>query len=163
MRTNNLFRKTLMAVGLATAFSAMPFAQVAAQQAQENGAAQQQAQDAAMQQKTSNETVPGRTNDAWITTKVKSQLATTNGIKSNDISVATADRVRDADRYGKQRRRKDQGHANRQEGKGCKDCRCQWPDGQRYGQVNFRAPYQATEMKKEPLGLLLLGCRFVNR
>lgn len=91
MRTNNLFRKTLMAVGLATAFSAMPFAQVAAQQAQENGAAQQQAQDAAMQQKTSNETVPGRTNDAWITTKVKSQLATTNGIKSNDISVATAD------------------------------------------------------------------------
>lgn len=97
MRTNNLFRKTLIAIGLATAFSAMPFAQVAAQsapaqQAQENGAAQQQAKDAAMHEKqTSNETVPGRTNDAWITAKVKSELATTNGIKSNDISVSTTD------------------------------------------------------------------------
>ncbi|MCT6981033.1 hypothetical protein M1697_23415, partial [Salmonella enterica subsp. enterica serovar Oranienburg] len=79
----------LIAVGLATAFSAMPFAQVAAQSAAsqqaQNAAAQQQAQQAAMQEKetsTSNETVPGRTNDAWITTKVKSELASTSGIKS---------------------------------------------------------------------------------
>ena len=98
MRTNNLFRKTLIAVGLVAAFSAVPFAQVAAQQnpaaAQQNAAAQQQAQDAAMQQaQSSNRTVPGKTDDTWITTKVKSELATTKGIKSNDISVSTADGV----------------------------------------------------------------------
>ena len=39
----------------------------------------------------SNETVPGKTNDAWITTKIKSELATTKGIKSTDISVDTKD------------------------------------------------------------------------
>jgi hyperosmotically inducible protein len=99
MRTNNLFRKTLIAAGLATVLSAMPFAQVAAQSAAaqpqaESAAMPRQAQDAAMQEKqSSNETVPGKTNDAWITTKVKSELATTNGIKSNDISVSTADGV----------------------------------------------------------------------
>jgi hyperosmotically inducible periplasmic protein len=103
MRTNNLFRKTLIAVGLAAAFSAMPFAQVAAQQnpaaqqnaaAEQNAAMQRQSQDAAMQQaQSSNRTVPGKTDDTWITTKVKSELATTKGIKSNDISVSTTDGV----------------------------------------------------------------------
>lgn len=106
MRTNNLFRKTLIAAGLMTAFSAMPFAQAAAQstaaqQQAQGAAAQQQAQDAAMQQQqmqeantpSSNRTVPGKTDDAWITTKVKSELATTKGIKSSDISVSTKDGV----------------------------------------------------------------------
>jgi hyperosmotically inducible protein len=78
MRTHNLFRKTLIAAGLVVAFSAVPFAQVAAQ-------------DAAMQK--SNETVPDKTADGWITTKVKSELATTKGIKSTDISVTTLDGV----------------------------------------------------------------------
>ena len=101
MLTNNLFRKTLIAVGLAATLAAMPFAQVAAQQnpagAQQNAAAQQQAaqsQEAAMQQsETSNRTMAGKTDDTWITTKVKSELATTKNIKSNDISVSTADGV----------------------------------------------------------------------
>lgn len=79
MRTNNLFRKTLIAAGFAVAFSAMPFAQVAAQ-------------DAAMKQ-SDNQTVPDKTADAWITTKVKSELATTKGIKSTDITVKTQDGV----------------------------------------------------------------------
>jgi len=99
MRTNNPIRKTLIAAGLMTAFSVMPFAQVAAQNAAtqqqaQDAAAQRQAQDAAMQQQTqesSNRTVPGKTDDAWITTKVKSELATTKGIKSSDISVSTKD------------------------------------------------------------------------
>lgn len=86
MRTNNLFRKTLIAAGLAAVFATVPFAQVAAQDA-----AQRQHDAAAMQEKSSNETVPGKTNDAWITTKIKSELATTKGIKSTDISVDTKD------------------------------------------------------------------------
>ena len=101
MRTNNkLIRKSLIAAGLMTALSAMPFAQVAAQsaaqqQAQDAGA-QRQAQDAATQQQmqdktSSNRTLPGKTDDAWITTKVKSELTTTKGIKSGDISVSTKD------------------------------------------------------------------------
>ncbi|WP_199096744.1 BON domain-containing protein [Dyella sp. ASV21] len=80
MRTPNLFRKTLIAAGLVAAFSAVPFAQVAAQ-------------DAAMQKQSDNQTVPDKTADAWITTKVKSELATTKGIKSTDISVNTTDGV----------------------------------------------------------------------
>lgn len=79
MRTPNLFRKTLIAAGLVAAFSAVPFAQVAAQDA--------------MQKQSDNQTVPDKTADAWITTKVKSELATTKGIKSTDISVTTADGV----------------------------------------------------------------------
>ena len=31
--------------------------------------------------------------DTWITTKVKAELATTEGVKSNDISVKTVDGV----------------------------------------------------------------------
>lgn len=103
MRTNNLFRKTLIAAGLAAAFATVPFAQVAAQDAarpsqdaaqrQQDAAAMRQTQDAASMhdKQSSNETVPGKTNDAWITTKIKSELATTKGIKSTDISVDTKD------------------------------------------------------------------------
>lgn len=79
MRTNNLFRKTLIAAGFAAAIAAVPFTQVAAQ-------------DAAMKD-SSNQTVPDKTADGWITTKVKSELATTKGIKSTDISVNTQDGV----------------------------------------------------------------------
>lgn len=80
MRTHNLFRKSLIATGLVVAFSAVPFAQVAAQ-------------DAAMQKSSDNQTVPDKTADGWITTKVKSELATTKNIKSTDISVTTMDGV----------------------------------------------------------------------
>jgi hyperosmotically inducible protein len=78
MRTNNLFRKTLIAAGLVAAFSAVPFAQVAAQDAMKSA---------------SNQTVPDKTADTWITTKVKSELATTKNVKSTDISVSTMDGV----------------------------------------------------------------------
>jgi hyperosmotically inducible protein len=80
MRTNNVIRKTLVAAGLVAAFSVVPFAQVAAQ-------------DAAMQKSSENQTVPDKTADAWITTKVKSELATTKGVSSTDITVATMDGV----------------------------------------------------------------------
>lgn len=32
-------------------------------------------------------------NDTWITTKVKAELATTDGVKSNDVDVKTVDGV----------------------------------------------------------------------
>lgn len=80
MRTNNVIRKALMAAGLVAAFSVVPFAQVAAQ-------------NAAMQKQSENQTVPDKTADAWITTKVKSELATTKGVSSTDISVSTTDGV----------------------------------------------------------------------
>ncbi|WP_243041805.1 BON domain-containing protein [Dyella sedimenti] len=79
MLTHNLFRKTLIVTGLVAAFSVVPLAQVAAQ-------------DAAQKQ-SDNQTVPDKTADAWITTKVKSELTTTKGIKSTDISVSTMDGV----------------------------------------------------------------------
>jgi hyperosmotically inducible protein len=80
MRTNNVIRKTLIAAGLVAAFSVVPFAQVAAQ-------------EDAMQKQSNNQTVPDKTADAWITTKVKSELATTKGVSSTDISVTTTDGV----------------------------------------------------------------------
>ncbi|GAA0692321.1 hyperosmotically inducible protein [Dyella sp. SG562] len=81
MQTSNLFRKTLPAAALVALLAASPLAQVAAQDA------------GATQKPTSNQTVPDKAADGWITTKVKSELATTKGIKSGDLSVNTTDGV----------------------------------------------------------------------
>lgn len=74
---NYSIRKNLVAVGLIAAFAAAPLAQVAAQDS--------------MQAQNSNQTVPGKANDAWITTKVKSEFATTKGVDATDISVSTSE------------------------------------------------------------------------
>jgi hyperosmotically inducible protein len=80
MRTH-LIRKNLVALGMVAALVAAPLAPVAAQDS------------SAMQSSSmkSNQTVPDKAADAWITTKVKSEFATTKGIKSTDISVTTQD------------------------------------------------------------------------
>ncbi len=78
MRTH-LIRKNLVAMGLIAAFAAAPLGQVAAQ----NG----------MSKDPSNQTVPDKAADAWITTKVKSEFATTKGVDATDISVSTNDGV----------------------------------------------------------------------
>ena len=39
----------------------------------------------------SNETVPGKVDDTWITTKVKSKFAAAKGVKASDITVNTSD------------------------------------------------------------------------
>jgi hyperosmotically inducible periplasmic protein len=76
--------KTLMAAGLIAAFAA-PFAQADARaqgtDAQGNGPTAQ----------ADNQTVPGKVDDAWITTKVKSELGTTKGVDATDINVNTTD------------------------------------------------------------------------
>ncbi len=81
MRTSTI-RHGLYATTLVLAFAAIPFGQVAAQDA-----------GARMQQSSENQTVPDQAADAWITTKVKSEFGTTKGIPATDISVSTHDGV----------------------------------------------------------------------
>ena len=76
MRTHQI-RKHLVAMGLIAAFAAAPLAPVAAQDS--------------MSKDASNQTVPDKAADAWITTKVKSEFATTKGVDATDISVSTSD------------------------------------------------------------------------
>ncbi len=74
MRTRSLIRNSVIAAGLMFAFAAIPVSQV-------------MAQDSAP----STQTVPEKAADGLITTKIKSVLATTKGIKSTDISVTTVE------------------------------------------------------------------------
>lgn len=81
MQTQNSFRKALYAAGLTALIAALPMAQVSAQDAAGAPAAKS----------TDNQTVPDKAADTWITTKVKSELATAKGVKSSDLSVNTND------------------------------------------------------------------------
>ncbi|MEO8984132.1 MAG: BON domain-containing protein, partial [Rhodanobacter sp.] len=81
MRTHML-RNTLIASALVCAFAAVPLSQAVAQDA-----------SAQMQKSSDNQTVPDKAADAWITTKVKSELATAKHVKASDISVETSDSV----------------------------------------------------------------------
>ena len=56
-------------------------------------------------QKSDNQTVPDKAADAWITTKVKSEFATTKGVDATDISVDHQGWHRHAQRHGRQRGR----------------------------------------------------------
>lgn len=77
-----LLRNSLMTAALIGAFAAVPMSQALAQ-------------DAASQptQAADNQTMPDKAADAWITTKVKSELATAKHVKASDISVETSDSV----------------------------------------------------------------------
>jgi hyperosmotically inducible protein len=81
MRNHSMIRNSLFAAGLVVAFAAAPLAQVSAQDT------------GSMQKSSDNQTVPDKAADAWITTKVKSELGTTKGVKATDISVTTDDGV----------------------------------------------------------------------
>ena len=100
MRNLSHVRKSLIATGVMMAFAAMPFSLMA--QSTPSSMPQQQQQPSTMQQtptndqssttrSSSNETVPGKVDDSWITTKVKSKLAAAKGVKASDISVSTTD------------------------------------------------------------------------
>jgi hyperosmotically inducible periplasmic protein len=109
MRTLSLLRKSIAVTGAMAAFAALPMSVAMAQSAPESSAAMQQQQAAQQQQQmqqqapssispsssttqsSSNETVPGKVDDTWITTKVKSKLAAAKGVKASDISVNTTD------------------------------------------------------------------------
>jgi hyperosmotically inducible periplasmic protein len=97
MRNLSILRKTLIAGGVMFAVAAVPLTQAMAQDTsssssmQSSNAASQQSPSSASS--SSNETVPGKVDDSWITTKVKSKLAAAKGIKSSDISVNTTEGV----------------------------------------------------------------------
>ncbi|TAL83235.1 MAG: BON domain-containing protein [Rhodanobacter sp.] len=78
MRTPTLIRNSMLAGGLIIALAAVPSTAVIAQEA-----------GASMHHTSENRTLPGKAADAWITTKVKSEFATTKGIEATDISVTT--------------------------------------------------------------------------
>jgi hyperosmotically inducible periplasmic protein len=80
MRTHSAFHRTLAAAGLTAALAAVPVAQAFAQDADAQASGSMQS---------ANQTVPGKVDDAWITTKVKSEFATTKDIHATDISVDT--------------------------------------------------------------------------
>lgn len=85
MRNVSIFRKSMIAAGVMMAVAAVPFSQVMAQDAASSSAPAAMSSD--------NQTVPGKVDDAWITTKVKSELATAKNVKSTDISVNTTEGV----------------------------------------------------------------------
>ncbi len=87
---SHMLRKSLIATALVCAFAVVPLSQVLAQDA--NGQ-MQTSTDTPMQKSADNQTVPDKAADAWITTKVKSELATTKNMKDSDISVETNDSV----------------------------------------------------------------------
>jgi hyperosmotically inducible periplasmic protein len=105
MRNPSILRKSLITGSVMMAFAAAPFSLMAQsaspatgmQQQPEQQMPQQQTPPSTMQSNTptqsSNETVPGKVDDTWITTKVKSKLAAAKGIKASDISVSTSDGV----------------------------------------------------------------------
>lgn len=76
--TQSLIRKTVFAAALIAGVAALPIATVSAQDSMKSD---------------SNQTVPDKAADGWITTKVKSELASTKGIKSTDITVETNEGV----------------------------------------------------------------------
>lgn len=97
MRNLSLVRNTL-ATGVLMAFAAMPFALMAQStspssmsQQQPSSTTQTQTDQSTMTRTPSNETVPGKVDDSWITTKVKSKFAAAKGVKASDISVNTSD------------------------------------------------------------------------
>lgn len=75
-KTSNL--STLLAVSAAFLLCAAPLTNAQAQAAADHGMATESDQPVT---------------DTWITTKVKSELATTDGLKSVDVSVKTVDGV----------------------------------------------------------------------
>ena len=79
MPNSSKLRTGLFAVSLIALFAAAPLSQVVAQDT-----------SGAMEKTSDNQTVPDKTADAWITTKVKSEFGTTKGIPSTDISVSTS-------------------------------------------------------------------------
>lgn len=73
-------RNSLMTAALIGAFAAVPMSQALAQDA-----------DSRAMQATNNQTVPDKAADAWITAKVKSELAMAKDVKATDINVETRD------------------------------------------------------------------------
>jgi hyperosmotically inducible protein len=75
-----MLQNSVFAAALVCAFAAVPSNQALAQYATPQTL-----------ESTDNQTVPDKAADAWITTKVKSELAAAKGVKASDIDVDTSD------------------------------------------------------------------------
>lgn len=84
MRTH-ILRNSLVASALACAFAALP--------AMATSPLPTSVAQADQMHEADNQTVPGKVDDGWITTKVKSKLAVAKNVKATDISVETKDGV----------------------------------------------------------------------
>jgi hyperosmotically inducible periplasmic protein len=100
MRNMFILRTSIVAGGVMMALATAPLSLMAQSASPSSDMQQQQQmQQQSMQQQpasttpSSNETVPGKVDDTWITTKVKSKLAAAKGVKASDISVSTSDGV----------------------------------------------------------------------
>jgi hyperosmotically inducible periplasmic protein len=100
MRNTSILSKSIIAGSIMMVFAAAPFSLMAQSASpssgmpqQQQSMTQQQPASAMTQTPSSNETVPGKVDDTWITTKVKSKLAAAKGVKASDISVSTSDGV----------------------------------------------------------------------
>jgi len=85
MRNQFFFLKSVLAASVVMAFAVLPVSQVMAQD--KMGSSPSSSSSSA------NETVSDKTDDSWITTKVKSELLDTKNVKSTDISVTTTEGV----------------------------------------------------------------------
>jgi hyperosmotically inducible protein len=85
MRNQLFFLKSVLASSVVMAFAVLPLSQVMAQD--KMGSSPPSSSSSA------NETVSDKTDDSWITTKVKSELLDTKNVKSTDISVTTTEGV----------------------------------------------------------------------
>jgi hyperosmotically inducible protein len=83
MSNTSKIRHGLIAASMMLAFAAVPFSQAMASQSD----------NASAQESSDNRTVPDRAADGWITTKVKTELGTADGVHATDISVDTKDGV----------------------------------------------------------------------
>ncbi|GGA10266.1 BON domain-containing protein [Dyella caseinilytica] len=93
MRNKSILCKSIIAGSVMMAFAAAPFSLMAQSASPSSSMQQQQPASTTPSTPSSNETVPGKVDDTWITTKVKSKLAAAKGIKASDISVSTTDGV----------------------------------------------------------------------
>lgn len=87
MRSHRMLHPHLLAAGLAAAFVALPAAQAVAQ----DTSAQTAAPASSAARPSTNQTVPGKVDDTWITTKVKSEFVAAKHVKASDITVNTTD------------------------------------------------------------------------
>jgi hyperosmotically inducible periplasmic protein len=85
MRNVSFFGKSMLTAGMLMTFAVLPLSQAMAQDTMSSSPASSSS--------SSNETLSGKTDDTWITTKVKSELAGAKNVKSTDISVATTEGV----------------------------------------------------------------------
>ena len=91
MRNKSILCKSIIAGSVMMVFAAAPFSLMAQSASPSSGMQQTQSQQPESTAPSSNETVPGKVDDTWITTKVKSKLAAAKGVKASDISVSTTD------------------------------------------------------------------------